>query len=94
MQERTKLVAVWAAIFLVFGGLLWAVVAVALKERKQWDDFAAAHACKKVSVVRGDVQVAVTTGMDSKGNLVTATTPIVTPDKVAYMCDDGVTYWR
>jgi hypothetical protein len=64
------------------------------EERKRWDAFATQHACKKVAQVRGDVQVALTTATDSKGNAVVGVTPITTPDKTAYRCDDGITYWR
>lgn len=54
--------------------------------QKNWTEWAEAHGC----VVSGHVSGDLITGVSSNGSMVTATTP----DKTAYTCSDGVTYWR
>ena len=62
---------------------------VAIQEQREWEVFAASHNCKVVERMRASTS----TGFGFVGNkpgLVTTTNPA----KTAYLCDDGVTYWR
>lgn len=67
-------------------GCIW----LSIEEHKQWEEFKAAHACKIVAKVRGEVLT--TVGSDSKGNAIIGTT--TTADKTGWLCDDGITYYR
>lgn len=79
--------AVIAALFgLAAAAALALVVYAAIAESRQWEEFSAAHDCKVTGRMSGDV----VSGVSSNGSAVTA----VTPDKTAYTCNDGVTYWR
>jgi hypothetical protein len=60
------------------------------ESEKEWQAFAAAHDCKKVARIRGDVFN--TFGTGSKGNMTVGVGS--TPDKTGWLCNDGVTYYR
>ena len=62
-------------------------------ETQRWDEFSAAHACKKVGVMQGQSSIGVSAGIS--GSQVVAV-PVATylPDKVGWLCSDGTTYWR
>lgn len=66
------------------------LVYVMLADQSEWQAFAEKHSCKIVARVRGDTLS--TVGFDAKGQVVMGVTQ--TPDKVGYLCDDGVTYYR
>jgi hypothetical protein len=78
--------------------LLLAVIAACIyamgENQKQWNAFAEAHHCKVVAERQGSTQFGTGTAVGANGQvgMVTATTS--TPDQVAYLCDDSVTYWR
>ena len=77
------------ALFALVIALIVAAVMVSVREQREWQAFAASHECKVVG--RKKAQVVPTTGY-SNGKPVFGTT--VVPGQVAYLCDDGVTYWR
>lgn len=65
------------------------VVVATYYEHQQWSDFAKEHHCKLTQVANGEVN----TGFGiTNGNLATVVT--TSPRKKAYLCDDGITYWR
>lgn len=69
--------------------LLVVGVVAAQKEQEAWEAYAAAHNCKVVGKAKGHASTGV--GMVGKNVMVTTTTA---PDQTAYLCDDGITYWR
>lgn len=71
--------------------ILCTVVVVAkYYEHKQWSDFAKEHHCKLTQVANGEVNTGF--GITTNGNLATVVT--TSPRRKAYLCDDGITYWR
>jgi len=62
----------------------------AVEEGKQWRAFKEAHHCKLVEHIRATSSTGVGIGPDGKVGTVIVTTPA----KSAFLCDDGVTYWR
>jgi hypothetical protein len=66
------------------------MVAAAIHEKKQWEVFRTAHACKIVAQVSGSSTTAI--GFSSSGSM--TVTPIAIPAKTGWLCDDGVTYYR
>lgn len=66
------------------------VVAGKCYEYEQWSDFAKEHHCKLTQVDNGEVNTGF--GITANGNLATVVT--TSPRKKAYLCDDGITYWR
>lgn len=74
--------------------LIPAAIYADMKEQQRWDVFAKDHNCNVVAHMSGDVSVGFGTGVVSNGKLGTGTVVMTTPDKTAYKCDDGVTYWR
>ena len=86
---------------LVIGGLIASCIALtalvvvsSAEEQKRWDAFAVEHKCKLVERRKGDVLVTTATTVNPNGGV--SVTPMTTmmPDKRAFLCDDGVTYWR
>lgn len=71
---------------LLFGFMLFA----AFEEKKQWDKFAAEHACKAVEKKAGYNVTTTVVGGDGKVGIGSSYVPAQT----GYLCDDGVTYWR
>ena len=70
-----------------------AIVAID-KDNKEWAVFAKEQDCKVVQ--RIDPIVAYGTGVmvSPSGTASVITIPNVTPSKVAFLCNDGITYWR
>ena len=86
---------------LVIGGLiagciaLIALVAVSnVEEQKRWDAFAVEHKCKLIEQRKGDVLITTVTTVNPNGGVSVTPMTTATPDKSAFLCDDGVTYWR
>lgn len=81
--------------FLIFLVLLIPVgIYGSVKEQERWEEFSAAHACKKVSEISGSTQTGVGVGMTANGQMGTVVTTTSTPSKTGWLCEDGVTYWR
>ena len=86
---------------LFFGGpkrvaaFVLVVIAIALYaaylEQKQWDAFAAAHECKLVEVIPASLMSTVSVDPSTGGTQIGT---VSVPEKKAYKCNDGVTYWR
>jgi hypothetical protein len=55
-------------------------------ENTSWNEFAAEHDCKIVERKASTASY----GIGTSGNYQT----IVNPSQVAFLCDDGITYWR
>lgn len=72
------------AIFLLLASALlaWAIV----NDNHEWAVFSAAHNCKIVGKQNGDLMNVI----NSNGSVGIA----FTSDKTAYLCNDGITYWR
>ena len=76
---------------LIFSALLIAVFVVgAVQEEREWDSFKVAHQCKVVAKVDGSSSTAI--GFSTSGNMVV--TPVYTPGKTGWLCDDGITYYK
>jgi hypothetical protein len=61
-----------------------------LDESRRWQKFAAAHECKISQRMDGDTLT--TTTVSANGNVGVGI--VTTPSKTAWLCNDGVTYWR
>lgn len=86
---------------LVIGGfiagwiaLIALIVVSGAEKQKRWDAFAVEHKCKLVEHRNGDVLVTTATTFSQNGGVSVTPMTTVTPDKRAFLCDDGVTYWR
>jgi hypothetical protein len=71
-----------------------ATIYYSIVENRQWAEFVATHNCKKVGVMSGDTQTGIGFGITTSGQMGTVVTTSVTPSKVGWFCDDGITYWR
>jgi hypothetical protein len=72
-------------LLIVAGGIVWGI-----HDAREWEKFAAEHHCRVVERTRGESYTGV--GLSPNGG-----TTIVsgsTAPKTAYLCDDGVKYWR
>ena len=74
--------------------LIAAVVVSSAEEQKRWDAFALEHKCKLIEKRKGDVLVTTATTVNPNGGVSVTPMTTATPDKSAFLCDDGVTYWR
>lgn len=86
---------------LIIGGTVVACIALtahsvvsSAEEQKQWDAFAVEHRCKVVEHRKGDVLFTTATTINPNGGVSVTPVTTVTPDKRAFLCDDGVIYWR
>lgn len=61
-------------------------------EHKQWQLFADEHSCKVTGHMTGDTVTTVAPIVGGNGGVAVGISS--TPSKTAYLCDDGVTYWR
>lgn len=73
----------WLGVMALF---LAGVGYLAVQEGREWEQFKLTHQCKVVAKRGG--QLVMTT--NSKGSVGTG----VTSDETAYLCNDGITYWR
>lgn len=76
----------------VIMGLLWLMLHFAMLDQAQWERFSSAHECHVVERMSGDVMTTVAPIVGSNGGVAIGVT--ATPDKTAYLCNDGVKYWR
>ncbi|WP_028008648.1 hypothetical protein [Solimonas flava] len=77
------------AMVLVVAGVMAAAVAAAIVKNRRWHAWADIH-CKVIGEFSGSAVPIVS--VTSDGKLSTGT--MFEPDKIAYRCDDGKTYWR
>lgn len=75
------------AIAIALIGLLITAVVI---DSKRWEEFSAAHKCKVVGKMQGDVNPGVGIGANGQATAIVTTTS----SKTGWLCDDGVTYWR
>lgn len=81
----------WTGVVLGLFALLFAASA---HEAKQWAQFKVDHKCRVTQEMQGDLNVGVTTTTGQNGYV--SVSPVITtsPDKVGWLCDDGITYWK
>jgi hypothetical protein len=99
-RSRSNALAEWLPTVLaaVMGfGFLGAVILVVIAARREhlrWETFAKAHDCHIIEHRSGDIDATAAPIVSSKGSVSYAVGVTDTPDKTAYLCNDGVTYWR
>lgn len=81
--------------FFIIMGLAMVALTVILvfaltMEAKEWEAFRAKHECRAVEKTRG--RNGIGTGIGPNGQVMMITT--FEPGKTAWLCNDGVTYWR
>lgn len=74
----------------LIGLMLWAEI----EDGRRWTAFKSEHNCKVVQHMRGDIVVGTGVGVMPNGQVGMLTTTSSTPEKTAWACDDGITYWR
>lgn len=82
-------------------GLILAILAfvtfiahAAKRDAERWEAFRVANECRVVAHVPGDAVPVVSTGVGPNGQVVTTFGVATTPARTAWLCKDGVTYWR
>lgn len=65
-----------------------------IEERKQWQNFALEHKCKKVGDIQPHTSVGTGVGMTGNGKTGVMVMNNYEPGKEGFLCDDGITYWR
>jgi hypothetical protein len=93
-RESPWVILSMVAFFLVFIGVVLLALSQARQEKRAWEAFAKSHDCRVVERRKGDVDTTVAPIFDNKGGVSFATAVTSTPDKTAYLCNDGVKYWR
>lgn len=77
---------------LIIIGLLPVAIRGIIQEQKEWEDFAVERNCKVTDKVQSSVVITTAPIVNGSGGVAVGTS--VVPGKTAYLCDDGVTYWR
>jgi hypothetical protein len=75
-------------------GVLILVVIGARREHPQWETFAKEHECRVIERCKGDVDTVVAPIVGANGSVNLATSLTFEDEKTAYLCNDGVKYWR
>ena len=75
-------------------GLLALMMIASAKEQREWQAFSATHNCKLVATKQGTVSSGIGTAVGANGNVSVVPVTTTTPGQEAFLCDDGVTYWR
>lgn len=71
-------------------GCIYGAVFFIIKEQQEWEKFSNEHQCKIISKTQAQTHVGY--GMNFKGNM---SMMVITEDeKTAWLCNDGITYWR
>lgn len=73
-------------------GLIVIMCVVLANEERRWQEFKAAHECKVVGRMSGDVTTTVAPIIGGNGGVAFGVS--VSPDKTGWQCNDGITYWR
>jgi hypothetical protein len=81
----------WGA-FVVVVGILVAAAYGSIQEQREWERFKVAQNCKVTQKMRGDTVTTVAPIIGGNGGVAVGVSS--TPDKTAWLCADGVTYWR
>lgn len=91
---RDKLFAIGAILVALAGSSAIYIHLDNTEKEKEWSTFVQVHNCKKVTEMEEIVtyQQGLTVGPDGAMHPSLHTTTI--PSARAYVCDDGVTYWR
>lgn len=93
MNEDHFFFALVLTVIAATGVLMFLSVRASSREAQEWEEFAKHHACKVVARKKETVSTGVgpvVGGKDAGVAFIVNTTPAQT----AYLCDDGVTYWR
>jgi hypothetical protein len=77
----------------VIGALILVVIG-ARREHRRWEAFAKEHECRIVERRKGDVDTTVAPIVGNNSSVSFATGLTFEDDKTAYLCNDGVKYWR
>lgn len=90
-------IASYILIAVVLGALIWLVgilITEDAKARAAWEAFKQAHACKLVA--HKDSVSSSNTGfaLNGNGDVVPVFTTSTEPSQDAWLCDDGITYWK
>lgn len=86
ISDEVGIVLIGILVAALLGGFVWE----AIREKKEWDQFSAAHDCVEIGEVQ-DMLLPMN-GIDGKGNMTFGT--IYNPGTVTYRCNDGKTYTR
>jgi len=71
---------------------LWFLISAIAKEEAAWELFAVEHECRIVAHKQGETNIGVGPTFGSGGGTTIITTS--SSDQSAWLCDDGITYWR
>ena len=67
---------------------------VVINDSKAWGKFSKENNCVIVGKNRGSVQTGLGHGVTMSGKVGVGVVTTISPSKTAWLCDDGVTYWR
>lgn len=87
------LAVVIAIVFLCIAAAVW-IFNLAAIDRENWQRFVEDHHCKITAHMSGDVSTGFGAGVSANGKFGTGLVTVTTPDKTAFLCDDGITYLR
>lgn len=88
--DAPKADALMIAIVVMIAVLFPLVIYATIVSENRWAEFETAHHCRVVGRMTGSLDVTYIAGPNG------SMTPVfmMQPDKVGWLCDDGVTYWR
>lgn len=81
-----------AGLLALIAALLPVMIYASIQEQKEWDAFAKSHDCKVVARKEGSTSTGIAPIVGGQGGM--AITTSSSPGQTAFLCSDGVTYWR
>ena len=83
-----------AVMLVLLVAAIWWQVKRDREEQAAWAVFSQTHGCLIVQRTQAQTHVGSGVGLMSNGKMGVVTTTTTTPAQAAWLCDDGVTYWR
>jgi hypothetical protein len=82
------------AIYCLVAVVVVVTIGAAMADSQRWEQFKTEHNCRKVSEVAPFTSTGYGFGMTASGKFGSGVVTTTEPGKTAWLCDDGVTYWR
>ena len=84
---------IWGIVASIIALLVFAIK-LDIEEQREWKKFSIDHQCKLTSTTQVSYSTGTRIGITGDGQIGTVVTTNYESGKNAYLCDDGVTYWR
>lgn len=93
-RDEWPMAALFAFLVSALIGLVFLSAKYSAQEQAQWVEFAKQQNCRIVERKQAQTASGIGVGFNSSGGTTVMPVSATTPAQAAWLCDDGVTYWR